>query len=152
MKKIIILSIMMIGAISMSACSKKNEKDSPVEKSEVTTANVENTSEIDDIEAADTPSETLSETVETITPTPTTTPEATTTPQPTTQAYTVTKLDKTMYAKSSVNVRKGPSADFERLGSLNANQQVKVTGKSDQTGWFRIEFNGSEAYVSNNYL
>ena len=66
--------------------------------------------------------------------------------------YTVTKLDKTMYAKSTVNVRKGPSTDFEKVSSLSTGKQVKVVGQSDQTGWYLIQFDGKEGYVSNSYL
>lgn len=65
--------------------------------------------------------------------------------------YTVTDMDSIKYAKSSVNVRKGPSADYEKVGSLTMNQEVKVTGQAS-TGWYRIELNGEVAFVSNNYL
>ena len=57
-----------------------------------------------------------------------------------------------MYAKSSVNVRSLPRADGERLGSLSTNQEVTVTGQCNETGWYRIEYDGRVAYVSNNYL
>ena len=67
-------------------------------------------------------------------------------------AWTVTDMDKTMYAKSSVNVRKGPGTEYERLGSLSTNQEVIVTGKCNEYDWYRIDYNGNEAYVSINYL
>ena len=66
-------------------------------------------------------------------------------------AFTVTAMSATKYAKSSVNVRKGPSADYEKIGTLSTNQKVTVTGQAD-TGWYQIELNGEVAYVSNNYL
>ena len=65
--------------------------------------------------------------------------------------YTVTDMTKTMYAKQSVNLRSGPSTDYEKVGSLTTNQEVTVTGIAD-TGWYRITYNGGVAYVSNNYL
>ena len=65
--------------------------------------------------------------------------------------YTVREIDKTMYAKQSVNLRSGPSTDFEKVGSLTTNQEVTVTGIAD-TGWYRINYNGGVAFVSNNYL
>ena len=65
--------------------------------------------------------------------------------------YTVTNLDKTMYAKQSVNLRSGPSTDYEKIGSLTTNQEVTVTGIAD-TGWYRISYNGGVAFVSDNYL
>ncbi len=51
----------------------------------------------------------------------------------------------------TVNVRKEPSADHEKLGSLTAGQKVTVTGQAD-TGWYRIDYNGMEGYVSDKYL
>ena len=57
-----------------------------------------------------------------------------------------------MYSKGDVNVRKGPSTDYEKIGALTLNQEVKITGQSKSTGWYRIEFNGTEGYVSQNYL
>lgn len=66
-------------------------------------------------------------------------------------AYTVADMTKTMYAKQSVNLRSGPSADYEKVGGLTTNQEVLVTGKAD-TGWYRLDYNGGIAFVSNNYL
>ena len=66
-------------------------------------------------------------------------------------AFTVKEMSATKYAKQSVNVRKGPSADYEKLGGLSTNQKVTVTGQADN-GWYRIEYNGAEGYVSNKYL
>lgn len=69
----------------------------------------------------------------------------------TTPAYTVEPMSATMYAQRSVNVRKGPGTDYERVGSLTTNQEVTVTGKAS-TGWYEISYNGEVAYVSNSYL
>lgn len=77
------------------------------------------------------------------------TEEQTETPAPT---YTYTDLDKTMFAKQSVNVRSLPSTDGEKLGALSFAQEIKVTGQCNETKWYRIDYNGSVAYVSNNYL
>lgn len=73
-------------------------------------------------------------------------------PQTETPGYTFTDMDKTMYATTNVNVRNLPSTDGTKLGALNYNQSVKVTGKCNETGWYRIEFNSNTAYVSNSYL
>ena len=37
------------------------------------------------------------------------------------------------------------------MNSLNTNDEVTVTGQAD-TGWYRINYNGGVAFVSNNYL
>ena len=65
--------------------------------------------------------------------------------------YSVSDMDKVMYAQRSVNVRTGPSTDYEKLGALNTNQAVTVTGQAD-TGWYRIDYDGKEGFVSDRYL
>ena len=80
--------------------------------------------------------------------------EATEIAEETTEAepeFAVVAMSATKYAKSSVNVRKGPSSHYEKIGSLSINQKVKVIGQAD-TGWYQIELDGEIAYVSNNYL
>ena len=69
-----------------------------------------------------------------------------------TPTYTYTDMDKTMYAKSSVNVRDLPSTDGNKLGGLSKAQEVHVTGQCNETSWYRVEYSGSVGYVSNNYL
>lgn len=66
--------------------------------------------------------------------------------------YTYTDMDATKYAKSTVNVRNLPNTDGEKLGGLSTNDEVKVTGQCNETGWYRIEFDGNVAYVSDSYL
>ena len=66
--------------------------------------------------------------------------------------YTYTELSATMYAKSAVNVRDLPSTDGNKLGGLSSGQAVTVTGKCNETDWYRIDYNGSVAYVNNSYL
>lgn len=66
--------------------------------------------------------------------------------------YTVTQVEEvSMYAASAVNVRKGPSTDFERVGALKAGQEVTVTGEAS-TGWYEIVYGEKKAYVSDKYL
>lgn len=65
--------------------------------------------------------------------------------------YSVADMNKTMYVKQSVNLRSGPSSDYDKIGSLTTNQEVVVTGQAD-TGWYRIDYNDGVAFVSNNYL
>lgn len=82
-------------------------------------------------------------------PTPEVTPKPTEEPAP---AYTYTDMSATMYAKSSVNVRDLPSTDGAKVGGLTTNQEVTVTGQCNETGWYRIQYKDSTAYVSNNYI
>lgn len=67
------------------------------------------------------------------------------------EEFDVTPLDKIMYAQNAVNLRSGPSTDYETVGSLALNQEIHVIGQAS-TGWYRIEFNGDTPFVSNNYL
>lgn len=66
-------------------------------------------------------------------------------------SFTVEDMTATMYAQRAVNVRSGPSTDYDKIGGLNTNDEVKVTGRAS-TGWYRIEYAGKEGYVSNSYL
>ena len=66
--------------------------------------------------------------------------------------YTYSELSQTMYAKSAVNVRDLPSTDGKKIGSLKASQEIVVTGKCDQTGWYRFELNNTTGYVSDKYI
>lgn len=69
-----------------------------------------------------------------------------------TEEYTYIELNQTMYAKQSVNVCDLPCAEGNILGGLTTNQEVTVTGQCNETSWYRIIFDDSVAYVSNNYL
>lgn len=66
--------------------------------------------------------------------------------------YTCTDMTQTMYAKSAVNVRDLPGTDGNKIGSLKASEEITVTGKCDQTGWYRFDLNGTTAYVSDKYI
>lgn len=68
------------------------------------------------------------------------------------KADSVTPMEpKTMYAIKSVNVRKGGSTDSDILGGLTPGKEVKVNGESSN-GWYRINYNGGEAFVYKTYL
>lgn len=66
--------------------------------------------------------------------------------------YTCIEMTQTMYAKSAVNVRDLPGTDGNKIGSLKASEEIAVTGKCDQTGWYRFDLNGTTAYVSDKYI
>ena len=66
--------------------------------------------------------------------------------------YTCTEMTQTMYVKSAVNVRDLPSTDGKKIGSLKASQEITVTGKCDQTGWYRFDWNNTTGYVSDKYI
>lgn len=66
--------------------------------------------------------------------------------------YTCTEMTQTMYTKSAVNVRNLPGTEGQKIGGLQAGQEIAVTGKCDQTGWYRFDLNGATAYVSDKYI
>ena len=66
--------------------------------------------------------------------------------------YTYTDMSATMYATQTVNIRTLPSTDGEKVGSLSTNQEIAITGQCNETNWYRFEYNGQTAFVSNNYV
>ncbi len=65
--------------------------------------------------------------------------------------FTVEEYNAVLFVKKAVNVRKGPSTDYEKIGGLNKGEQIQVTGIAD-TGWYQIQYNGATAYVASSYL
>lgn len=67
-------------------------------------------------------------------------------------AYTFVDMDAIKYAKSNVNVRNLPNKMGDKLGGLSQNEEIHITGKCNETGWYRFEYKGDVAYVSNEYI
>ncbi len=84
-----------------------------------------------------------------VTPKPTEQPTVTPTQAP---KYTYTEMDTVMYAKESVNIRSLPSTAGDIVSGLNTGQEVKVTGRCVETGWYRVIFYDIVGYVSGGYL
>lgn len=68
-------------------------------------------------------------------------------------AYKVTPLEEStvMYASTSLNVRQGPSTDYEVVGSLSRGEDITITGQAD-TGWYEIVYHDEKDFVSNEYV
>ena len=65
----------------------------------------------------------------------------------------IIEMDAIMYATTSVNERKEPSADSEKIGSLSIGEEVHVTGQTKDEQWYRIEISGNdECFVASQYL
>ena len=60
-------------------------------------------------------------------------------------------VNDTVYATTDVNVRKGPSANTEKVGLLNYGKSVTRTGIGSN-GWARVDFDGQVAYINSAYL
>ena len=159
------VAAILCAALMLTACGSKettsnetaNTETTSVESTEMTTteaAVTEPTAE-PTVEPAETPTESEAAPTETPaeSPAPAVEPTAASV-EPTTVStgYTYSELNQTMYAKSAVNVRDLPSTDGKKIGSLKASQEITVTGKCDQTGWYRFELNNTTGYVSDKYI
>lgn len=73
--------------------------------------------------------------------------------QATPESITTTKCEeKTMWAKSGVNVRENGSTSYKKVAFLKKDEQVTVTG-IDSTGWYEIRLaDGTVGHVSDKYL
>jgi len=77
----------------------------------------------------------------------------TVTAEGTKKSYTFNEMATTMWATTNVNVRDLPSTDGKKLGALSKNEKVIVSGKCNETGWYRISSDDFPvAYVSGKYL
>ncbi len=157
------VATILCAALMLTACGSKettsNETASTettsVEAAKVTTteaAVAEPTAE-PTVEPAETPTESEAAPTETAPAVePTAEPVVAETTTVADAGYTYSELNQTMYAKSAVNVRDLPSTDGKKIGGLKASQEITVTGKCDQTGWYRFELNNTTGYVSDKYI
>ena len=159
------VAAILCAALMLTACGSKettsNETASAettsVESTEMTTTEAAVAEPT--VEPAETPTESETAPTETApaeSPAPAVEPTAEPVVTETTTAadagYTYSELNQTMYAKSAVNVRDLPNTDGKKIGSLKASQEITVTGKCDQTGWYRFDWNNTTGYVSDKYI
>lgn len=167
-KNITLMAVAMCIVLSLSACGTAGKTDS-VEGTESvateSTESVENNTEafvpeeelsteesIDTTEATESVAETVTETQEPAADEAVIDAKTVSEDKTAGAGYTCSEVSKTMYAKSTVNVRSLPSTSGSKLGILSKNQVVAVTGQCNETGWYRISYNNAEGFVSNKYL
>lgn len=73
-------------------------------------------------------------------------------PQVTVPACTYSELNVQKYVSTSLNVRNLPSTDGAVVGVLNTNDKITITGKCNETGWYRINYNNTSGYISEKYV
>lgn len=157
------VAAILCAALMLTACGSKettsnktaSTETTPIEAATEATSveSTETTVAEPTVEPTETPTESEAAPTETPAESPAPTVEPTTAPVETTNAgYTYSELSQTMYAKSAVNVRDLPSTDGKKIGSLIASQEITVTGKCDQTGWYRFDWNNTTGYVSDRYI
>jgi len=71
---------------------------------------------------------------------PTATPEPTPTPV----------VPRAVVNESAVNVRRGPSTGYDKLGMLEPGTEVTITGRHGT--WWRIDYGGQEAFVAGEFV
>lgn len=69
----------------------------------------------------------------------------------TAKVITYTEVNETVYAKSQVNIRTGPSTDYEKVGQLQEGESVTRIGVGDNN-WSKVMYNDTELYIHSNYL
>ena len=170
-KNLTLMAVAMSIVLSLSACGTAGKTNSVASTESVateSTESVENSTEAfvpetelsteestDETEATESVAETVTETQEPVADEAVIDVKTVSndkTDKTTDAGYTYSDVSKTMYAKSTVNVRSLPSTSGSRLGSLSKNQEVAVTGQCNETGWYRISYNNAEGFVSNKYL
>ncbi len=58
----------------------------------------------------------------------------------------------TARAKSNVNVRSGRGTGYDRIGSLEENQEIEVIAGTDENGWVMVIYNGENGFVMREFL
>ena len=158
MKKRLLMMMLLAVMLLLVGCGNADNKNTAADTQQTETESVTDTETTTEIESETTEVESESTTevnteVESETPPQTETESEVPQPsEPQAPTYTYTDLNKMMYAKSSVNVRSLPSTDGEKLGGLSKGQEVSVSGQCNETGWYRISYNGGVGYVSSSYL
>lgn len=140
-----------LGFSMLSGCGCGAVQTSEPTQQEISTAEEESTSSTETISQEETNSVTETEAVETESET---TSDVTVTEEAnSSEGIEIIEMDAIMYATTSVNERKEPSADSEKIGSLSTGEEVHVTGQTKDEQWYRIEISGiDEGFVASQYL
>ena len=141
MRKFFVLTLAILMILALAACkSTTSEPETePVETPEVSDSDF-NTEETDPTESAD-----ITDTTET---------DETNTPaesdEPAELAFIDVNETVYIYGTNTLNVRKAPSADSEKMGEMKEGEQVTRVGYNDK--WSKISYYGNIYYASSAYL
>ena len=61
-------------------------------------------------------------------------------------------VNKTGKTITVLNVRKGPSTKYSKLGKLSKGTEVQIIAINESTGWYKIKYKGTYGYISNQYV
>ena len=144
-RKTKILFLVLISAILtiMASCANTNENNSESESYAETENIMDNTESLEE-DTSEKHTENFDDTM-----TENDTEQNTETSDPT---YTFEDFIQSMYTTDTVNVRNLPCIDGEKIGGLLAKEEVQITGRCKETGWYRINYDGGVGYVSADYI
>lgn len=69
-----------------------------------------------------------------------------------TTAFSYENMNKRLYTTVSINVRNLPTGDGEVIGYIVEGTKTFVTGRCNETGWYRIAYEDEVGYVCDRYL
>ena len=141
-----------LGFSTLSGCGCGAVQTPESTQQETSTVEEESTSSAETIAQEETPSVIETEAVETESET---TGEVTAMEETaSTEEIGIIEMDAIMYATTSVNERKKPSADSEKLATVPAGTAVHVTGITEDEQWYQIsDYEDIEVgYISGAYL
>ena len=155
----VMLASMCVGCGAESATTKPTETVTETTTEENTPEQTEAPTAIPEKTVEPTPEANIEAVEEATTEPETTEPTKTAEPEqaeiPTTEPvpqYTYTDMSATMFAQQTVNVRDLPDTNGNKVGSLSTNDEITISGQCNETGWYRFDYNGNVAYVSNKYV
>ena len=155
-KSVICILISLILAFGLIACgTETSQPNPPVGSSETESKSeteTESTTESETVTESETATESEKETETETESEKETETESETESEIEQPSYTYTDMDKTMYAINAVNVRDLPSTDGTKIGAIGKGESVQVTGKCNETNWYRISYAGGVAYVAASYF
>ncbi|MBP5530143.1 MAG: SH3 domain-containing protein [Lachnospiraceae bacterium] len=71
--------------------------------------------------------------------------------KPSLDDYVIEEAEGEYVLIKSAVVRSGPSTDFDKLGQLQAETVVEITGSSEN-GWFQFEFDSADGYINQKFF
>ena len=69
-----------------------------------------------------------------------------------TEKYTFETIVGTKYVSKETNIRTEPSLDGEKVGVLSAEESFYTFGRCNETGWYKIFYDGEYRYISDLYV
>jgi len=137
MRKFFALTLALLMILALAAC--KSTTEDPEKEPE-------DTPEVSDSESEElTPPESGDETTDTSETEP-----STETDEPKELEFKEVNETVYIYGTNTLNVRKEPSADSEKMGEMKEGEQVTRVGYNSE--WSKISYYGNEYYASSNYL